>query len=111
MSPYAFCSRMVLAIAVAIAVTGCSGSPIYPGAKPETTTVAAGQAYETGDSFETVYAWYKRTLPRGSELSHQTFPAKAAVFFAGRGNRGSRVTITPSPTCCRTLIVVADANT
>ena len=120
-----------LAIALALATVGCSHSsantstqsapsaaPVYPGAKVEaanlSSAVGAGaaseSAYSTSDSFDTVYAFYKKNLPAGSEQSHVTSPEKAAVFLVGTGNDRLTVSIAASPLCCKTLIVIAHAK-
>jgi hypothetical protein len=108
----------ILALALAIAAAGCShgsssrsaattasvpsAAPVYPGAG-----AVSGSAYSTSDSFDTVYAFYDKSLPAGSERSHITAPRETAVFLVGSGNDRLSVTITKSPICCRTLIVFA----
>jgi ABC-type oligopeptide transport system substrate-binding subunit len=79
-----------------------SAAPVYPGAG-----ALSGSAYSTSDSFDTVYAFYDKNLPPGSERSHITAPQERAVFLVGSGNDQLSVTVTKSPTCCRTLIVFA----
>ncbi|MGA7202396.1 MAG: hypothetical protein WBX26_11240 [Candidatus Cybelea sp.] len=79
-----------------------STAPVYPGAG-----ALSGSAYSTSDSFETVYTFYDTNLPPGSERSHITAPQERAVFLVGSGNDQLSVTVTKSPTCCRTLIVFA----
>jgi hypothetical protein len=107
----------ILALALAIAAAGCSrgssarnaaaesvpsAAPVYPGAG-----AVSGSAYSTSDSFDTVYAFYDKSLPAGSERSHVTAPQETAVFLVGSGNDQLSVTVTKSPICCRTLIVFA----
>jgi hypothetical protein len=92
-----------------------SAAPVYPGAKVETASstsetalgAASGSAYSTSDSFETVYTFYNKNLPPGSERSHITAPQERAVFLIGSGNDQLSVTVAKSPICCRTLIVFA----
>jgi hypothetical protein len=79
-----------------------SAAPVYPGAG-----ALSGSAYSTSDSFDTVYAFYDKNLPPGSERSHITAPRERAVFLVGSGNDQLSVTVTKSPVCCRTLIVFA----
>ena len=79
-----------------------SAAPVYPGAG-----AVSGSAYSTSDSFDTVYAFYNKNLPPGSERSHITAPQETAVFLVGSGNDQLSVTVTKSPICCRTLIVFA----
>jgi hypothetical protein len=108
----------ILALALAITAAGCShgssarnaattasvpsAAPVYPGAG-----AVSGSAYSTSDSFDTVYAFYNKSLPAGSERSHITAPQETAVFLVGSGNDQLSVTVTKSPICCRTLIVFA----
>lgn len=92
-----------------------SAAPVYPGAKVEAANessetalgAVSGSAYSTSDSFDTVYAFYDKNLPPGSERSHITAPQETAVFLVGSGNDQLSVTVTKSPICCRTLIVFA----
>jgi hypothetical protein len=79
-----------------------SAAPVYPGAG-----AISGSAYSTSDSFDTVYAFYNKSLPPGSERSHVTAPQETAVFLVGSGNDRLSVTVTKSSICCRTLIVFA----
>ena len=79
-----------------------SAAPVYPGAGP-----VSGSAYSTSDSFATVYAFYNKNLPPGSERSHVTAPQETAVFLIGTGNDRLSVTVAKSPICCRTFIVFA----
>jgi hypothetical protein len=79
-----------------------SAAPVYPGAK-----AASGSAYSTSDSFNTVYAYYDKNLPPGSERSHITAPHETAIFLIGSGNDQLSVTVAKSPVCCGTLIVIA----
>lgn len=124
----------VLVLAAAIAATGCShdsskaspqdgpstqsapsAAPVYPGAKVEAAGSSSksargpvsGSAYSTSDSFDTVYAFYNKNLPPGSERSHLTSPPETAVFLVGSGDDQLSVTVTRSPICCRTFIVIA----
>ncbi|HXB82979.1 MAG TPA: hypothetical protein VNU22_06480 [Candidatus Acidoferrum sp.] len=108
----------IVAFALVIAAAGCShgpsarnaattasvpsAAPVYPGAG-----AVSGSAYSTSDSFDTVYAFYNKSLPAGSERSHITAPRETAVFLVGNGNDRLSVTVTKSPICCRTLIVFA----
>ena len=92
-----------------------SAAPVYPGATIEAASStsetalgeASGSAYSTSDSFGTVYAFYNKNLPPGSERSHITAPQETAVFLIGSGNDQLSVTVAKSPICCRTLIVFA----
>jgi hypothetical protein len=92
-----------------------SAAPVYPGAKVEAASSssetalgpASGSAYSTSASFETVYGFYNKNLPPGSERSHITAPQETAVFLIGRGNDQLSVTVAKSLICCRTLIVFA----
>ena len=92
-----------------------SAAPVYPGATVEAASsnaetalgAVSGSAYSTSDSFETVYAFYDKNLPPGSERSHITAPQETAVFLIGSGNDQLSVTVAKSPICCRTLIVFA----
>jgi len=115
-----------LALALAAATAGCthgssgsagaapSAAPVYPGAKTESagasavaeTRSTAGSAFSTSDSFGTVYAWYKKNLPEGSEQAHVTSPQEAATFFIGQGTHRLSVSLAASPLCCRTIIVI-----
>jgi len=82
-----------------------SAAPVYPGAK-----AASGSAYSTSDSFDTVYAFYDKSLPPGSERSHIMAPQETAVFLVGSGNDQLSITVAKSPVCCGTLIVIARAR-
>jgi hypothetical protein len=107
-----------LAVALAMALTGCShgsssatrstpsAAPVYPGAR----VGPWGNAYSTSDSFDTVYSYYEKNLPAGSERSHITGPQQTAIFLIGSGNDRLSVTVAASPLCCRTLIVIARAR-
>jgi hypothetical protein len=101
-----------LALLVATFAAACSHAaltsdatavPVYPGVKVE----AASGAFSTSDSFATVYTWYKKNLPSDSHESRVTSPAEAALFSIGSGDHVLNVTITTSPLCCKTLIVIA----
>lgn len=122
MSTSTACRRCLspLAMVLAMATSGCthgsaqtasqsapSAAPVYPGAAVE---AASGSAYSTNDSFDTVYTYYKKNLPAGSERSHVTSPQEMAVFLIGTGNDRLSVTIAASPACCKTLIVIARAK-
>lgn len=113
-----------LVLAVAMSVTGCSNhvtasvvnhspsAPVYPNATIATVEMdgiaaAAGQTFSTDNSFDAVYAWYKKNLPGGSQRSLIRFPEKTAVFFVGPPSGGLSVTIAASVVCCKTLIVIA----
>lgn len=122
--------RALPAIALAftaVTVPGCShtqkpaaatvpaSAPVYPGSRVESEDMssmiapgaASGRAFSTRDTFATVYGWYKKNMPEGSEASHITTPQEAAVFFVGSGEDRLSVTITAAPLCCSTLIVIA----
>ncbi|HEY2473364.1 MAG TPA: hypothetical protein VGI19_01050 [Candidatus Cybelea sp.] len=116
-----------LVLALTIGVTGCvnhaaasvvspsPSAPVYPNAQIETAGTsgpgaAYGQAFSTDSSFDTVYAWYKKNLPGGSERSLVRFPEKSAFFFVGPVPNGLSVTITAPVVCCKTLIVIAQAK-
>jgi hypothetical protein len=96
------CSHGSSARNAAMPVSAPSAAPVYPGAG-----AVSGSAYSTSDSFDTVYAFYNKSLPAGSERSHITAPQETAVFLVGSGNDQLSVTVTKSPVCCRTLIVFA----
>jgi hypothetical protein len=121
------CLGAPLVLALTIGVTGCSNhatasvvspspsAPVYPKAQIETAGksglgAAYGQAFSTDNSFDAVYAWYKKNLPGGSERALVRFPEKSAVFFVGPFPNGLSVTITASVVCCKTLIVIAQAK-
>jgi hypothetical protein len=70
----------------------------------------SGKAFSTNDSFATVYDFYKKSLPAGSEQSHVTSPQESAVFLFGAAGDRLSVTITTSPFCCKTFIVIARAK-
>lgn len=70
----------------------------------------SGKAFSTSDSFATVYDFYKKNLPPGSEQSNVTSPGQAAVFLFGPTGDRLSVTITSSPLCCKTFIVIARAK-
>ena len=87
--------------------------PSYPGA----TTMAAGSSMQMGgksegkvlttsDPFDTVYAWYQKNMPAGSEKAHTTSPIQSAVFTIGEaGTDQQSVTITVSGG--KTMITIA----
>ncbi len=121
MNPSAFlrASLPVLAIALATLTSGCShdapissgrsapaAAPVYPGAR----AAPSGSTYSTTDSFKTVYTFYQQNLPPGSERTHAAAPGENAIFLSGSGIDRLKVTVTPSPVCCRTLIVIARAK-
>lgn len=95
-----------------------TAAPVYPGSKREAENVSSmigpaapsGTAFSTNDTFETVYGWYKKNMPNGSERSYVTSPQAAAIFIVGAGSDRISVTITTSPLCCKTLIVIANAG-
>jgi hypothetical protein len=105
--------RTLFLVAAMLFVSGCAGQapndskrpasvlPDYPGA-------AAGSSglFLTGDSFETVYNWYKKKLPAGSERSHTTTPVESAVFVTGTQNSGEK-SITLTLEGDKTMIVVS----
>lgn len=115
----------VLALLFAAAAAGCvhsnapvetppSAAPVYPGAKAESSGASAtalggpsGTAFSTADSFDTVLAWYEKNLPPGSERVRVSSPVPSALFSVGDGRGRISVTITPSPLCCRTFILIA----
>jgi hypothetical protein len=121
----------MLAIALTVATVACSqrvgssateaiastAAPVYPGSKVEADNLSSmvarrspsGKAFSTSDSFATVYDFYKKNLPTGSEQSHVTAPAEAAVFLFGSPGDRLSVTISNSPLCCKTFIVIARA--
>ncbi len=70
----------------------------------------SGKAFSTRDSFATVYNFYKKNLPADSEQSHVTSPEQAAVFLFGPTGDRLSVTVTSSPLCCKTFIVIARAK-
>ncbi|MBV8725155.1 MAG: hypothetical protein JO078_13190 [Candidatus Eremiobacteraeota bacterium] len=131
-----FFNTSLIALAVALAITGCNGSkssdtsssstttssdqttsapaansgattggnemPTYPGATVQASgtgsnmgTTATGKVLTTTDSFDTVYAWYQKNTPAGSEKSHVESPVQSAVFMVGDPSSGQNsVTIT-----------------
>lgn len=84
------------------ATTGGNEMPTYPGATVQASgtgsnmgTTATGKVLTTGDSFDTVYAWYQKNTPAGSEKSHVESPVQSAVFMVGDPSSGQNsVTIT-----------------
>ncbi len=114
------------ALLIALTATGCvyshaaatatqpSAAPVYPGSKVESADMSAmtgpgapsGKAFSTTDSFDTVYTWYKKNLPEGSEQAHVTAPTEAATFYIGQGTHRMSVALAVSPLCCRTIIVI-----
>jgi hypothetical protein len=102
----------------ATAVSAATAAPVYPGSTVEADNMSSmvapgspsGKAFSTSDSFATVYDFYKKNLPAGSEQSHVTSPEQAAVFLFGPDGDRLSVTIASSPLCCRTLIVIARAK-
>lgn len=88
--------------------------PVYPGAQLEAagsnagfgSTAASGKAYTTSDSFDTVYDWYKKNLPAGSEESRVTTPTNAAVFAVGTAGDRYGITVETSPMGGKTMIVI-----
>lgn len=89
-------------------------APVYPGAQLEAagsnaglgSAAASGKAYTTSDSFDTVYDWYKKNLPAGSEQSHVTSPMNAAVFAVGTVGDRYGITVETSPIGGKTMIVI-----
>jgi hypothetical protein len=122
----------ILAIALTVATAACSrgtgstattttastAAPVYPGSKVEAGAMSSmvapgspsGKAFSTSDSFATVYDFYRKNLPAGSEQSHVTSPEESAVFLFGAAGDRLSVTITSSPLCCKTFIVIARAK-
>jgi len=82
-----------------------SALPDYPGAATDSSGVLL-----TGDSFDRVYNWYKRSLPAGSERSHTTTPVESAVFVTGTQNSGEK-SITLTLEGDKTMIIVSTFKT
>jgi hypothetical protein len=99
----------------ATTTTASTAAPVYPGSKVEADALSSmvapgspsGKAFSTSDSFATVYDFYRKNLPAGSEQSHITSPAQSAVFLFGAAGDRLSVTITSAPLCCKTFIVIA----
>ncbi len=88
--------------------------PSYPGAKTEAagsnamsgSGMAAGKVLSTTDAFDTVYGWYQKNMPAGSEKSHMDTPIKSAVFMTGEAGKDQQsVTITTANG--KTMITIA----
>ncbi len=77
--------------------------PPYPGATTQAsgsssnmmTQNATGTVLTTGDSFDTVYQWYQKNMPAGSERAHVTTPVPSALFvMVGADKEQASVAIT-----------------
>ncbi len=86
------CEASASSGAASSAMTKTDEIPAYPGATTQAagssegmggTTAAAGKVMTTTDSFATVYAWYQKNMPAGSEKAHVTSPVESAVFTLG----------------------------
>lgn len=88
--------------------------PTYPGAKTEAAGsnamggagMAAGKVLSTADPFNTVYAWYQKNMPAGSEKSHMDAPVKTAVFMTGEAGKDQQ-SVTISVANGKTMITIA----
>jgi hypothetical protein len=88
--------------------------PSYPGATTQASGSssnmmsgsASGTVMTTGDSFDTVYAWYQKNMPAGSEKAHMTSPVPSAVFTIGEPGKG-QTSLTITTSAGKTMITVA----
>ena len=70
---------------------------------------AAGKVMSTTDSFDTVYAWYQKNMPAGSEKAHTTTPVQSAVFMLGEAGKDQQ-SVTISVSGNKTMITVAQVK-
>lgn len=100
--------------AASSAMTKTDEIPAYPGATTQAagssegmggTTAAAGKVMTTTDSFATVYAWYQKNMPAGSEKAHVTSPVESAVFTLGDPST-DQTSVTISTLAGKTMITV-----
>ncbi len=90
-----------------------SDIPSYPGATTQAsgtssnmmTQNASGTVMTTGDSFDSVYQWYQKNMPAGSERAHVTTPAPSALFVTVGGKQQASVSITTN--AGKTVITIA----
>jgi hypothetical protein len=88
--------------------------PSYPGATTQASGSssnmmsgsASGTVMTTSDSFDTVYAWYQKNMPAGSEKAHMTSPVPSAVFTIGEPGKG-QTSLTITTSAGKTMITVA----
>jgi hypothetical protein len=94
--------------------SGSSEVPTYPGATTQASgsssnmmaQSASGTVMSTADSFDTVYAWYQKNMPAGSEKAHITSPTQSAVFMVGEPGKG-QTSVTITTNAGKTVISVA----
>ena len=100
--------------AASSAMTKTDEIPAYPGATTQAagssegmggTTAAAGKVMTTTDSFATVYAWYQKNMPAGSEKAHVTSPVESAVFTLGDPT-SDQTSVTISTLAGKTMITI-----
>ncbi|HEY1653909.1 MAG TPA: hypothetical protein VGF86_02210 [Candidatus Tumulicola sp.] len=100
--------------AASTAMTKTDEVPTYPGATTQAAgssegmggaAAASGKVLTTTDSFATVYAWYQKNMPAGSEKAHVTSPVESAMFTLG--DPGSdQTSVTISTLAGKTMITI-----